>query len=92
MGAQRATAIVTVLLGSLALTGCAMDWDKLMSAGFVAPPAPHHRSVVSQRRVTTPESALSRCNQDLYLKSSGSQDDTHALEAKCRAVILGQPY
>jgi len=85
-------AAATLLLGSLTLAGCA-DWrTKKPASGFVAGHPAHHRTAITQNTMTTSESALSKCNQDLYLKSAGSQDDIHSLEAKCRVVIRDQPY
>lgn len=37
------------------------------------------------------DTELSKCNQALYLKAQGSPEDIHALEEKCRALIVNQP-
>jgi hypothetical protein len=91
MGAAPKLAIASLLLGCLTLAGCADCFDRLRDAeGFVAPRPHHHHVAVVQH--DSSQTALSQCNQALYLKSSGSPEEIRAIEDKCRPVILSQPY
>ena len=58
-------------------------------AAVVAPPA----AAVAQPAAAVPAAtALSKCNQSLYVQSTSSQEELRALEDKCREIILSQPY
>ena len=102
MGAAPKFAIATALLGCLTLAGCADCFDDHPAVGFVASPLHwrhrHHTAVVEPDPVTTTSStssvssALSKCNQALYLTSAGSPEEMRAIEEKCRTIIIGQPY
>ena len=103
MGFARMTLAAVGLAGCLALAGCANCFDtEQRLLGFLAPSLHHHQprrptaaEHVSAPRpvpVVAPETPLSKCNQQLYLKSSGSPEEMHFLEARCRELILSQPY
>jgi len=99
----RHLSTVAVLLAGMALSGCASCFDAatLRSAGFIEPPVHHRHSVRTAKAADDapiPAAAalqpteLSKCNQELYLKSAGSHEEIRAVEDKCRALILSQPY
>ena len=105
MSITKKISAALLLAGCLSLAGCAdwIDFDAMRAAGFVAPRPLHHRlaakaqspapaAAVVPASASAPDTELSKCNQQLYLHSHGSQDDIHAMEAKCRTVILNQPY
>ena len=85
-----------------------IDNGTLRAVGFLAPQphhrhfgSTHQAALVSSPAETgsiTPaaasaaDSELSKCNQALYLKAQGSAEEIHALEEKCRALIVNQPH
>ena len=98
MGRTRGLGFAAVLAGGFALTGCANCFENAPPAGFLAPRLHHRHAAAAQSDVLAPapvstnQTALSKCNQKLYLEAFGSQEDIHTMEDKCRALILSQPY
>ena len=85
-----------------------IDNGTLRAVGFLAPQPHHrhfgstHQAAlvsspaetgsITHAAASAADSELSKCNQALYLKAQGSAEEIHALEEKCRALIVNQPH
>jgi hypothetical protein len=93
MGAVSKASYASLLFGCLTLAGCADCFDDARRPIGIAASAPHrHHTAAPVLQHDAPLSAIDKCTQALYLKSAGSQDDIHAIEDKCRTIIVSQPY